>query len=517
MKTRVLVAFAVISLSLGACSTSVPVAAKHSATTSTVTTTSTTTTVATTTTAIAVHHLSKPATLSASVSYCPVPALGPQFYAPPIPGGGKTVALTFDDGPGPSTASILSILEAHGVRATFFNVGRQEAAWPAALRAEVQAGFLVGNHTWSHPVMTRLSAAAQASELDRVIARQEATTETPPCVFRPPYGDYDAKTLSLARQRHMTLWMWSVDTEDYEADGSSSPYWVDRIVSLAESEGGSLRHPVVVLHNQEDPMPATVAALPLIIRYFKSHGYTFVDLLGNSGPPASCAPSRSAVRPTATLVESGRLLVDGQYVDSPGGQYRLEMQSDGDLSLSVAGGRVLWESGTSDSQGAFAIMQSDGNFAVYSSSDRLLWETDTGGNPGADLAVQSNADLVIYGASGPLWSSGTANPELDVGEHLDPGWYLQSADGVCRLVMQADGNLVLYSARGRTLWESGTPDSPGASAVMQADGDLVVYSASKRALWQSRTAGRSNARLFVRPQAETALEQAPSSAIWLSG
>jgi len=76
-----------------------------------------------------------------------------------------------------------------------------------------------------------------------------------------------------------------VDTEDWEAEGSSSPYWVNRIVRSAESEGEALDHPVVLMHNQAIPMPATVAALPVIIRFFLAHGYTFVDLLGRDGPP----------------------------------------------------------------------------------------------------------------------------------------------------------------------------------------------------------------------------------------
>ena len=227
-------------------------------------------------------------TAARATSSCPVPPSGPQFYAPGIPGGGKTVALTFDDGPGSSTEDILSILESFKVRATFFNIGEQEAEWPSDVRAEARDGFLIGNHTWNHPDMTTLSTAEQASELDKVIAEQQSLVGTSPCVFRPPYGDYDSTTLSLASQRRMAVWMWSVDTEDWQADGSGSSYWVNRIISLAESEGGALDHPVVLMHNQEIPMPATVAALPTVIRYFQSHGYTFVDLLGRTGPPASC-------------------------------------------------------------------------------------------------------------------------------------------------------------------------------------------------------------------------------------
>jgi peptidoglycan/xylan/chitin deacetylase (PgdA/CDA1 family) len=218
---------------------------------------------------------------------CPLALYGAQFYAPLIPGGKRTVALTFDDGPGPSTAAILSILEHYGVRATFFNIGEQEAAWPQDVKAEVSNGFLVGEHTWNHPDMVPLSTSAQAAELDMAASEQRSLTGTSPCVFRPPYGDYNATTLTLARERHMSVWMWSVDTEDWEARGSGSAYWVDRIIDLAESEGSVLEHPVVLMHNQAILMPATVAALPTIIRYFRTHGYTFVDLLGRTGRPES--------------------------------------------------------------------------------------------------------------------------------------------------------------------------------------------------------------------------------------
>jgi peptidoglycan/xylan/chitin deacetylase (PgdA/CDA1 family) len=98
------------------------------------------------------------------------------------------------------------------------------------------------------------------------------------CAFRPPYGNYDAVALSLAQQRRMSVWLWSVDTQDWMARGSGSPFWVSRIIRLAQGEGGALRHPVVLMHNQPAGNPATVAALPVIIRFFRSHGYRFVRL-----------------------------------------------------------------------------------------------------------------------------------------------------------------------------------------------------------------------------------------------
>jgi len=76
----------------------------------------------------------------------------------------------------------------------------------------------------------------------------------------------------------MAVWLWSVDTEDWEANGSAAPYWVNRIIRLAEEEGGVLRHPVVLMHNQPTGNPATALALPTIIRFFRSRGYRFVEL-----------------------------------------------------------------------------------------------------------------------------------------------------------------------------------------------------------------------------------------------
>jgi peptidoglycan-N-acetylglucosamine deacetylase len=208
---------------------------------------------------------------------CPAAPYGAQRSAP---GSGKTVALTFDDGPGASTARILSILGSYGVPATFFNLGQNMAARPALVRQEASAGYVLDNHTWDHATMTG-SASAQAAEMDRATAEQVSLTGIQPCGFRPPGGSYNSTTLSLAQQRRMTFWTWSVDTEDWKANGSSSAYWVNRIITLAE-KGGSLAHPVVLMHNQPAGNPATVQALPTIIRYFGSHGYTFVDLLGRT-------------------------------------------------------------------------------------------------------------------------------------------------------------------------------------------------------------------------------------------
>jgi peptidoglycan-N-acetylglucosamine deacetylase len=151
---------------------------------------------------------------------CPAASYGARFYAL---GGAKTVALTFDDGPGQSTAAILAILARYRVPATFFNIGVNMAARPSLVRAEVKASYAMGNHAWNYPDLDDLTAAQQAAELDEATDEQRSITGTVPCAFRPLYGDCDPTTLRLAQQHRMGVWLWSVDTQDWMAKGSGSP------------------------------------------------------------------------------------------------------------------------------------------------------------------------------------------------------------------------------------------------------------------------------------------------------
>ena len=109
--------------------------------------------------------------------------------------------------------------------------------------------------------MPSLSASAQGLEMDRASNTQSAIVGQPSCLFRPPYGEYNTTTLDVAFQRRMAVWNWSVDTEDWKAEGSGAQMWIDRIVALAQA-GGSQQHPVILMHDQPTGNPATVAALP---------------------------------------------------------------------------------------------------------------------------------------------------------------------------------------------------------------------------------------------------------------
>lgn len=455
---------------------------------------------------VALAHDSEPA------FNCPAALPGANFYAPPVAGTSKTVALTFDDGPGPSTAAILRILRENGVRATFFNIGEQEAQWPNDVVAEEEDGFLIGDHTWSHPDLTTLSLSGQAAQLDRVISEQRSLVGTAPCVLRPPYGDYNSTTLQLARARHLSVWMWSVDTTDWEAEGSGASYWVERIIDLAESEGGVLDHPVVLMHNQAIPMPATVAALPTIIQYFKDHGYTFVDLLGRTGPPQGCGSGPPA-NPGGVRIDSGGRLLSGEEAGTADGQYSLVMQRDGNLVL-YTGSRPLWESGTDGHPGATGLMEKNGDFVVVSKSGRVLWNTKTSGHVGASLVLENDGNLSLEAGASILWSSRSWNDSLAPSEALHQGWYLLSNDSACRLTLSRGGNLVLSAPGGPTIWQTRPHGGRGDEAVMEGDGDLVIRSRTGHILWSTATAGRAGASLYVSRDGAVFVETAAGDVAW---
>ena len=121
------------------------------------------------------------------------------------------------------------------------------------------------------------------------------------------------------------------------------------------------------------------------------------------------------------------------------------------------------------------------------------------------------AGLVVAPAAASAASSG-----LGPGETLAAGQALTSPDGHYQLVMQGDGNLVLYVAGGRSLWSTQTAGNPGAQAVMQTNGNLAVLDAGGTVLWSANTSGSNCAHLAVQDDGNLVLYGA-SGAVWSSG
>jgi peptidoglycan/xylan/chitin deacetylase (PgdA/CDA1 family) len=196
-----------------------------------------------------------------------------------------TVALTFDDGPGEFTPRVLDILREKQVRATFFVVGQMVAERPELLRAIVDSGHLIGNHTWSHR-MPRSSMGWKATTLTSEIARTggkitKATGQVP-CFFRPPGGVIKGAG-KISRTARMSMTIWSVDTRDWSGQRPGKPKFSATVRKRAQA-GLTEEHPIVLMHDGGGYRGSTVAALPGIIDDYRAAGYQFVDLAGNAWP-----------------------------------------------------------------------------------------------------------------------------------------------------------------------------------------------------------------------------------------
>jgi peptidoglycan/xylan/chitin deacetylase (PgdA/CDA1 family) len=213
-------------------------------------------------------------------------------------GGGRRhlVALTFDDGPGPYTERIVRELERLHVPATFFQVGRELPEFPAAAARTSEApDVVIGDHTFSHAPMNRLSAAEQKQEILSAATAMLDHGEAQPRLFRPPYGVWDAHTRALTRTRGMAMILWNVDSEDYTRPG------VDRIVHnvMSEVKPGS----IVLMHDAGGDRTQTLAALPKIVHRLRRRGFGLVTvpkLLLEDPPQAD-----DTARPAQVAGESG--------------------------------------------------------------------------------------------------------------------------------------------------------------------------------------------------------------------
>lgn len=190
--------------------------------------------------------------------------------------GTKQLALTYDDGPNdPHTFRLLEVLAKHNVHATFFLIGRFVQQRPDIVREIVKAGQVVGNHTFTHPLLTLKSAAEVRKELtDCHGALQDAIGEHSN-LFRPPFGGRRPSVLRVVRELGLKPIMWNVTGYDWTARPAEV---IERKVSN-QIHGGN----VILLHDGghrqmgADRSQTVVATDHLIARY-KSEGYEFVTI-----------------------------------------------------------------------------------------------------------------------------------------------------------------------------------------------------------------------------------------------
>ena len=214
----------------------------------------------------------------AAVGYQSMAPLG-QWYGRTftgLPSGTKRIALTYDDGPNdPHTVRLLDVLAKHDVRATFFLIGRFVQERPEIVREIVKAGHIVGNHTFTHPLLIFKSAGEIRGELSKCgDALQDAIGEHSN-LFRPPFGGRRPAVLSIARELGLEPVMWNVTGYDWNAPPAAA---IEQKVAK-QIRGGD----VILLHDgghkhMGADRSQTVLATDHLIKRYKSEGYEFVTV-----------------------------------------------------------------------------------------------------------------------------------------------------------------------------------------------------------------------------------------------
>ena len=177
----------------------------------------------------------------------------------------KVVALTFDDGPdGNTTPQALDILAKYKIKATFFVQGKNIAGNEAILKRMQADGHEVGNHSWNHPVLTKLSledAKKQISDTEAAITNVLGKSSK---LMRPPYG---AISDDIRNNFDLSFILWNVDSLDWKTKNEASIFTE---IQHQTSDGS-----IILLHDIHQP---SVNSLPKVIEYLQEQGYSFVTV-----------------------------------------------------------------------------------------------------------------------------------------------------------------------------------------------------------------------------------------------
>ncbi len=206
------------------------------------------------------------------------PAVGRKHFPVTLPLESKEVVLTFDDGPWPGTTdAVLAALRHECVKASFFMLGRNAIAHPALAKKVLADGHTVAYHTYSHPLLSRMSLPRAEAEIDRGFAAidqavygsgsSSSTPKTP--FFRFPGFASSPALIALLAKRHITVFgadLWASDWNRMHPDHERKLV-LDR---LRKTHGG-----IVLFH---DTQAQTARMLPALLHDLKQQGYRVVHV-----------------------------------------------------------------------------------------------------------------------------------------------------------------------------------------------------------------------------------------------
>ncbi len=247
---------------------------------------------------------------------------------------------------------------------------------------------------------------------------------------------------------------------------------------------------------------------------------------------------------TSQLTEGATLYTNqslGSSTTNPA--YRLIMQGDGNLVVYNHSNKPVWQSGTHGSGANKLVVQGDGNLVLYTAANKPVWNSETTDvinnvTRGSEkLIMQGDGNLVLYNYSPggskaePSWSTYTGKIDrapndrynttfltLNKAGSSQPFLYTNQAvassstDPAYRLILQGDGNLVVYNHSNKPVWQSGTHGSGASKLLVQGDGNLVLYTAANKPVWNSQTFGNYTVeKLFMQSDGNLVLYDTSSA------
>jgi endoglucanase len=244
-------------------------------------------------------------------------------------------------------------------------------------------------------------------------------------------------------------------------------------------------------------------------------------VIGLAPASATVAAAAEPAAVTTDRITSGQTVAAGASLVAVSSEHRLTVGADGDVTLRLGTGPVLWHTGTTGNPGARLVQQPSGALEVLTRSGTVLWSTAVA-SPGSRSIVKPDGVLYSIDTAGRLvWKSTTDGPALKTTgtDRVASGGLLLAGESIAagdvRLTMGVDGDLVLTRA-GTPVWRTGTT-TRGAIARVAPDGELQVVSGDT-VHWTSGTAapGAAGARLVVKDHARIYLISTTGTSVWSS-
>lgn len=177
------------------------------------------------------------------------------------------ISISFDAAwGGDKTLGILDLLDEYNIKTTFFLVDIWTQKYPELVKEIVARGHEIGNHSTSHPQMSKLNETQIAKELNTQADNVLAIAGVRPVLFRPPYGDYNNRVITTARAQGFVPIQWSVDSLDWKNRGAQ-----EIITRATKVKSGD----IVLFHNDSQYI---LDALPAVLQYYAENGYNVVPI-----------------------------------------------------------------------------------------------------------------------------------------------------------------------------------------------------------------------------------------------